>query len=73
MLVLVTKGPQAGKTLDMCTRQAEAALEGGWAVRPAAEEVPAIPPAEVESAVVDPVAEVADAPAASRPRRGAGR
>lgn len=51
MRVFVVKGPNAGKTLDYSTRQAEAAIARGWAKRPAAEESPAVPPAAVDCCV----------------------
>ena len=52
MRILVTKGPNAGKVLDYSTRQAESALEGGWAVLPpAVDEIPAVPPGAVDVAL----------------------
>jgi len=77
MRVLVVKGPNAGKTLDMCTRQAESAIAGGWAQLPAAEDSPAVPSAsvdhsgevDVEIASIEPREETADVTPSRKPRR----
>lgn len=67
MKVLVVQGPNAGRVLDMSTRQAEDALARGWAALPAAEVTPAAPPAEVEP-VAPPVAAL-PAPRPAAPAR----
>jgi len=43
MRVNVTKGPNAGRTLDMGSMQARAAIAAGWAV-PEAPSAPPVPP-----------------------------
>lgn len=56
MRVLVTKGPNAGLVLDMGTRQAQGAIEGGWAELPP--DSPTVVPsfdATAEVNVTDPV------------------
>jgi hypothetical protein len=39
MKVHVTKGPKAGQTLEMCTRQAQLAIAGEWAIAVAVDTV----------------------------------
>ena len=67
MRVLVVLGPNAGRVLDMCTRQAESAIAGGWAKLPAAEEIPAALPAEVQTSGEVEVARPAEPQAAPGP------
>ena len=75
MRVNVLQGPNAGRTLDMSTKQAEGAIAGGWAKRVEADAVvlPSTTASSPVTATADPVVETAEADPAPRSRRGGGR